>query len=266
MPSQNTDLDRRIRRLLSTASHGRIGIRSFESLFPNIAQQIRLDSESNVFDYWGQSRNIDEHENKLIVDPKILSVIGRIANFPIRDGKSYHAGLILTYGYLLSNLKTRYGYKRERWTTGVIESGFGIQSGLFSHAPPDGTLLSNITFLLSGIAFAKRKSDRNALSAHIDSAEELKGFPFSNIKLTRIKESITLPRNKQVDLLTDLVRFKHPTKAADSLVVYSFQSNHQQRLVTCFPIGKMAVDNLLRESRLPNKEVRPRYNLFLKNY
>ena len=94
-----------------------------------------------------------------IVDPKILTLIGRLAKFPIRDQQHgqqrYHAGLIHTFGYLFSNLKTRFGYKRDRWVDGKLDASFGWPQGTLLGTHGDGNLFANVSFLFSKIVLPK---------------------------------------------------------------------------------------------------------------
>jgi len=171
-----TDLSRATNRILATAKNGRIGIRAFQSLLPDLARQIRQDADSPWLKTWGLSLNFDEYESARIVDPKLLNVIGRIAQHPIREGQAYHAGLMHTYGYLLSNLKTRFGYKRKRWLDGNIEQSLKLKPGVLSASPEQGTLLQNISYLMSQIAFTPdqqpaasgkdRSKDESPLARH----------------------------------------------------------------------------------------------------
>ncbi len=254
------NFDLKTRKLLQSATNGRIGIRAFEAALPEVAKQIRDDGESGCLQYWGQSLNFDEFENETIVDPKLLNVIGRLAKFSIRDGNKFHAGLMHTYGYLFSLLATRYGYKRERWTLGVIESGFGIRPGTFSPAPDSGTLLQNVTWLASNLAFDKPPCDV--------AAPKIAGqFSFDRLEKMRITEAVSIKsersKRQKVTIRTDVVSFPRPTKTAEALLVYSYRVARSQKLVTCFPIDGDAVALTLEQARAADGIVRPRFNLQL---
>jgi hypothetical protein len=260
------DFDRKTNQLLAAARHGRVGVRQFETALPEIARQLRVDADSNCFRHWAQSLNVDKLERKQIVDPKLLSVIGRLSGVKVRQGRTCHAGLIHTYGYLLSQLKTQFGFKRERWTSGVIESGLGIGAGTFSPVPNQGTLLQNATFLLMNVAFWNSpgsgsgvlKSDFNSLSP------KLQDFDFNRWTIKRIREIVQPnPRRPPIELLTDLAMFRRATQSSVALLVYSCREGKQQRLVTCFPVNKKTVDELLDEARTNSTPIRPRHNLFL---
>ena len=79
---------------------------------------------------WNYDLNASgEFAKAAIVNPLILQMIERTANFPVildpREPRIVHAGFEHTYGYIFSTLKTPYGYKRARWVRNEIETGFG---------------------------------------------------------------------------------------------------------------------------------------------
>ena len=256
------DFERKVKRLLGSSRHGRIRIRDFEKEFPRLADQIRRDRESPFLDIWGQSYNTDELENSAIVDRKFLTTIGRIANTNIRDGQSYHAGLIHTYGYLFSLLPTKHGYKRERWTQGIIEKGLGIPERCLSPQPPDGTLFANVSFLLSSIAIGRKSTINDA-----NVSERLKLFRFRDMKRHRILETCRYSvKKKRVQLVTDIVDFGKTVKKCCSLLVYSTLIAKQRRLITCFPIQSKSRDELFDIAAKNSTPIKARFNLAIMDF
>ena len=259
-----TDFRRITNQVLSTAKNGRIGIRAFETNLLQIAKQIRQDAQSAWLGVWGQSLNYDEHEQAQIVDPKLLNVIGRIAQHPIRDGRSYHAGLMHTYGYLLSNLKTRFGYKRKRWTDGLIESSLSLEPGVLSPRPGQGTLLQNVSFMMSQIAFPTEQQKPALPTDTIP--DSLQRVRFDRLNITRITEEVQLSSSrKRLKIYTDLVRFK-PACPLDYLLVYSIKSGSTSQLITCFPTNTISAKELLANAESNDTPIRPRFNLAFDNF
>ncbi len=253
--------NQKTRSLLSSATGGRIAIREFERIFPQLANQIRSDANSSCFRHWGHSFNFDEHEQCSIVDRKILTLVGKLAKHSIRDGQRYHAGLIHTYGYLLSNLKTRYGYKRERWTNGLLGQALGIPDGTMLGKDKQSTLLQNATFLMARVAFDNQrfaKVDKQLKSV----SDDLRSLNLAKLSVERIEEKSS---NNSPCLITDLVKFKK-NSPLDYLLVYSFKFHKQQLLITCFPTSKESATELLRLSIQDNEAIRPRYNLALPDF
>lgn len=258
--------------LLQSANDGRIALRDFRSVAEHIVGQLRRDSLTGCFSFWGQSRNVDEHEQKKIVDPKILSAIGRCAGYPIRDDNAYHAGLMHTYGYLFSQLKTRFGYKRDRWTSGVIEAGLGLDAGCCSPTPCDGTLLQNVTHLLSRVCFGGRgyyganSTVEDSISANLQQQTSEISLSTRITETVRIQPEATSTAGVSLKVMTDLIRFAKPVKKNIGLIVYWYQFRKQRKLVTCFPATDPGWTAILEAAGDPETFVRPRFNLFLHGF
>ena len=211
------------------------------------------------------SFNFDELENSTIVDPKLLTVIGRLADFPIRSGECYHAGLIHTYGYLFSNLKTRFGYKRERWTDGRIASALGLAPDSLLGITDDSTLLQNVTFLMGRIAFDDKTQQRKVLRLP-GASNAIKLICYENLQVERIEERVRIgPRNTTLRLYTDLVRFRR-SAPIDSLLVYSYRHRKKQQLVTCFSMSSEGRKELVATAKANESLIRARFNLAIPGF
>ena len=254
----------RIKRVLNSSRHGRIGIREFKKQFPDLTAQIRKDRDSVFLHDWGRSFNFDEHEQQKIVDPKLLSTIGRIANVEIRQGNSYHAGLIHTYGYLLSLLPTRFGFKRERWTTGVIDSGFETSERCFSPHPENGTLLSNITYFLTKISMGRQPF------SNAETPRSLLNYRYKQLVVTRICETCRYNlgdgKKKALTFITDLVDFQKTVNGNSSLVIYSTLIDKSHTLITCFPTSSNSKKELLAIAKNNSTPIVSRFNLALNGF
>lgn len=253
-----------VEKLLATSRNGRIGIRNFGSAFPNLLEQIRQDRNSPFLKAWGRSFNVDELARKKIVDPKILSTIGRIAGIDIRDGNSYHAGLTHTYGYLLSLLKTKFGFKRERWTSGIIEKGFGLAERCFAPIPKQGTLFANVSHFLTTVTFTKTIKTESVLIP-----DSLLTFPYNKLTGTRIIESCNFAPDQhttKIKLITDIVDFSKPIKKCSSLLIYSTLSNGKQSLISCFPIFAQSKRELIDNAIENSTSIKTRFNLAVANF
>lgn len=251
------DFNRKTLQLLKTSSHGKIGIKNFRRIFPEIAEQIESDQDSNGLDYWGRSSNFDEYESARIVDPKILSAIGRLANYPIRNKKEYHAGLLHTYGYLFSRLKTRFGYKRQRWTEKTIERGLNLKASTLSPIPESGTLLQNTTYVLSRISLQQfdpaQLLERNQTPSISEKAVR-------QLSVQRILEHATLDSGLKTVLISDLVKCKKPTANYSDLLIYSHHVAGAQKLITCFPISRNVKSELLKTAKENSTPIFLRFN------
>lgn len=255
------DFNEKTSELLKTAKHGQIGIREFDRLFSPITDQIRQDAGAPWLQLWGMSRNFDEYEKQKIVDPKILTTIGRIARIPIRNKDAYHAGLMHTYGYLFSQLMTRFGYKRERWTKDGIEKRIGLKSRFLSPFPPSGTLLRNVSYLLTRIALPQLANR----FAEYDVDPGLTEFPFDGLKRIRIVERFKPKTSaKSTQIMTDLVQYHRATAADAALLVYSYQLNGEPRLVSCFPVSRKFQDEMLSVAKSNEIPIVARFNAVIR--
>lgn len=219
-----------------------------ESLFPQLVAQLEQDAKSpEMKAAWGRSQNFDEGVKATIVRPAIMDLVLKIARGPARDGKIVHAGLEHTYGYLLSNLNTSFGYKRERWTKGEIERGFGLPSGHLGPSPAKGTLLSNLTPFLEDIAIRGARKGR------------------------RIVETVN-DGDRTVIIYTDLIPFTEgprDRRANSHLLVYSYSDSREegQKLVTAFPVNDGFVTDLVKPKKLgPSVAISLRYNAYLDGF
>lgn len=254
--------------LLGSARAGRISISDFEAIVPAIASQIRQDKSSCVLPLWGKSSNMDEVANQRIVDPKILSTIGRLANTKIGGKSIYHAGLMHTYGYLFSTVQTPYGFKRDRWVSSKIESGLGLPKHTISPLPSSGTLFSNVSFLLAQIAgrgtkeFASKKS-----WAEKGFNQRLLDFDVEDFKGLRIVESLTGPSGKkEYDFHSDIIQFKTKDLIDESLLVYSIQVRGAiRKLYTCFPIQNETRNELVKLAKRNAGAIDARYNAVIES-
>ena len=210
---------------------------------PELVAMAERDSrDPEMLALWGKSVNFDEHAKAVIVDPATLKALFAAAH--VAPG---HAGVTHTYGYLTSTLVTPYGYKRDRWTSGVIERGFGLPAGFLSPAPSTGTLLSNVTAFAGSIAFRGEPKE-------LAIATRGRG-PFPAVHPSRLTETV----GKAV-VRTDFVPYLHGDGA---LLVYSWRDLKAKRsyLITAFPVETKFAAGLFDPRELgKGKKVSARYN------
>ena len=240
----------------------RLKLSAFTQTFPRIAEQIRHAVDSPMLDLWGFSKNIDENNRTTIVDPRILSAIGRLAQTRIRKRHGvYHAGLLHTYGYLFSLIDTPYGRKRDRWFSDTIERGFGLPMGTIGAFPKAGTLLHNLSHVLSRIVFRDEPTAFQQSEAFAENlAVELRNVNLSTLPVRRIVEAVG-----NVRLFTDLV-LGNPQSP---ILIYSIREHPTMltRLVTCFPISHENAEELLQPGLFGDDVlIRPRYNAWLPDW
>jgi len=228
---------------------------------PLLAEHIAKDKDTPAIRaLWGSTRNFDENAERQIVHPEILRCIGAIGAIPM-NGAAVHSGAMHTYGYLLTNLRTPYGFKRTRWTTPDLGRGLGVGNQTLRPYPPAGTLLANLTWILGRIAFdeggaeAKRSRRlRRAISPAIVDWSPKDG--------SRLSESIDCRAFENLDratLQTDLIPLiDHELDG--HLLAYSLRRTNKgksdtHRLLTAFPVTIEVVEAIHSSCR---GEVTPR--------
>jgi len=248
---------------------------------PGFLETIEFDSASNrdLLALWGMSRNIDEShlsDRTRTVPANVVQFLNSILKVNYDETFTFgHAGLTHTYGYLMSNLQTPYGFKRARYVDGDIEAGFRLPAKLFSGIPPQGTLLSNLTCFAGQIAFRDHPELQKFLNQKCSIAE-IANYPFKQLKPKRLVERLR-SFDTFLELRTDIVPF--PQFLADEsssmfssnnknthLLVYSIDyhargQESQPRLITVFPVQKGFGDGVFSNIGFGDRQpIKLRYN------
>ena len=219
---------------------------------------------------WGVSINFDELANRTVLDPAILGSFEKLFGvqpYPV-DSNLAQAGIEHTYGYLFSNLKTSFGFKRARWIRPTLDRGFGLPDGTLAPIPRAGTLFSNVSYFMGHIAFRNEAAPLAVLeAAKARAAPAVVTFPYSSLSATRLEETVTVPGThpRTVKLRTDLVPFLQPVTGDTNthVLVYSIDdpSNGGVKLITAFPVERSFVNRTLDPKGLgDNQPVITRYN------
>ena len=233
---------------------------------PGVTKELEKDhGEKFLKTLWGDSINYDEGAKAIIVQPQILDYLTSKLGVPARKDKIVHAGLEHTYGYLFSNLKTPFGYKRARWVRDDIEKGFRLPRGTLGPYAQKGSFFSNVTVFLSQIAF-RTEADlaKEALEKSSRVSMAVFGFDFKRLGIKRIEETVEM-HSRKVVLRTDLVSFLVKGLPTDNshLLVYSYLDSDKSTplLITAFPVNQAFVDQVLKPENFGhNLPVTTRYN------
>lgn len=191
--------------------------------------QIAVDRLAGRFDDWARSTVVDENTREPVLAAAVLESLGRLAGVEVRYPYA-NAGLVHTYGYLLSPAATPYGTKRARWTQGALAQAFGCDPHHFQpwRVPAGDSLLGRVTACALPVALGSR-------SEHV---------------LHRRED----PDGHGGQLITVIWR---SLGAGPAALVYSHVTDGRVRLVTTFPVDA-GVDALTRFAGLAPA---PRYNV-----
>jgi len=195
---------------------------------------------------WGMSSNLDSGARAELVHPSLLAALCGLSGLPMPCENSANAGLLHTYGYLLSNCRTPFGFKRERWTRPELEDGLGLRRGLVSAVPLEGTLLGNVTTLMRIIW--KPGTEPNPLFAD--------GTRYTGFTVTE------QPEDSSLRLITRLIPFPAagPGGNRRAALFHAWDDGTRLRFVTVFPVDSSVLDKLRRQSKNGTGLVKPRYN------
>lgn len=253
------------RELARAQEEGRALAPLLEALLPDIARQLKADhAQEALKGLWGESINFDELAKSTIVPVGVLAALESAFGAPKTEapGRRAHAGLEHTYGYLLSTLKTPFGFKRARWVSGGLERGLGLPAGTLGPGPKEGTLFANATVLAGRIALRDDEPSQAALKdAGAAASKAVTDYDYGALEVTRLEE-----RAAGVTLRSDVVRLPHPAGPDTHLLVYSVSESSagRPRLITMFPIAEAFAKRLADPSGAGPCAVKARYNAFVK--
>lgn len=236
---------------------------------PELFAQLVSDSKQKfIKGLWGKSQNYDEMMKAEIVDPEILDAIFGIMQTEPRDGRVVHAGAEHTYGYLFSNLKTSFGYKRARWVSADIENGLGFTRGTLGPKTNEGTLFLNVSVLAAKVAYQDYPLVLSEVKKISGVHNEVKKW--SPSQMVRLIEKVKINENRMIEIRTDFVPFKNQQSIAKGanaeLLIYSIYDSLevQPKLITLFPVASGFKTSVLDPKNLgQNKDIKTRYNAFV---
>ena len=222
----------------------------------------RVPQFPDSLDCWGQSVNEDELTHTQIVPDVAIAAISDLSGVPL-EGPGYHAGLLHTYGYLLSTIKTPFGYKRDRWMKRNIERGFGLPTEFLHAFPRRGILLTNLTNFLNRLT--RPKYDPTQQIGPYNGLRSLKPGSISGWILSETITHKHRQRDQKIQLQTHVLPFPFGPRSNDShLLVYSIKQRHKVSLISAFTVTKQTASDIVKESELGiNCAIKLRYNGFL---
>ncbi len=219
-----------------------------EALLPRFSEDLAGDRRRRaLLSLWGLSSNRDEVADTCIVHRPILEALAELVRLPL-IGTSFHAGLMHTYGYLLSDLQTPYGLKRDRWLRPDLDRHFGLPGAVLRDRPDHGTLFANATYLMGQIAFRERRRERALLRRqrkHV--APCLANYDFDGLEVERVTERVIVDE-RSVSMHADLVA---SPRMAGRVLIYSAEDPARElgQLFTMFPMTNDAAERFAADCR-----------------
>lgn len=108
-----------------------------------VRQVLASQHDDEQLAHWTSSTVIDDNVQAPVFDEATFAWLHRgltdVYDFPIG-----HAGLMHTYGYLLSTVVTPYGLKRQRWLTSDLAVAFGKEPTHLQPTPSETPLMERV--------------------------------------------------------------------------------------------------------------------------
>lgn len=238
-------------RLMSGAS-----AQSLEDALPRLSKNLRTAKAVSA-KYWTDSTPFDELAKEYILPDKVLDALdirhettGGVVHVP--------AGMMHTYGYLFSQLKTAYGLKGKRWIESRVDERLGLPAGTFSPVAPKGDFTSNVT-----AAFFKLTGDRRTVAGAARLKLEAKAAGYVEQKVTW---KTPAGKTEKAAVFTHLVPLKPlpGLQTTDAyLLIYSVVSGGRHRLVTGFPIDAKFAASIMKTPAGKSAAFKPRFNYYV---
>lgn len=230
--------------------------KTIEDELPGLRRNIGIARKVSD-EYWTDCTVYDELAKAEILEEKAMNALGirrEVAGGVIHAP----AGVMHTYGYLFSQLKTAYGLKGKRWIESRLDERLGLPAGTFGPLPPEGEFASNLTSALLHVIGAPAKV---AHAASVAPAERALGH---------VEQRVTwkTPGGKTVKAsvfthLAPLVTLPGQETTDEFLLIYEVLRDGRHRFTTAFPVGKGFADAIMATK--PGKEpaFTPRFNLYV---
>lgn len=222
-----------------------------EDALPGLAGNLRTANEVSAR-YWTASTPYDELAKAYILPDRVMDALG-IRREKTEGVVHVPAGLMHTYGYLFSQLKTAYGLKGKRWIESRLDERLGLPAGTFSPVAPRGEFTSNVTSVLLQLIGAK---------AQIPTAAKLR--PRAKVA-GRIEQAVRWSGPGGESVFTYLVELKPLPRfeTADThLLIYETFDGKEHRLVTAFPVDRKFAETIMKTPPSSSAAFAPRFNLY----
>lgn len=229
---------------------------ALEDGLPGLDGRLRAAAEVSRR-YWTDSALYDELAKQEILSAPVMDAL-HIPHETTGGVAHASAGVMHTYGYLFSQVKTAFGLKGKRWIESRIDERLGLPAGTFGPLAPRGEFTANVT---AGLM---------ALIGHpVDLPEAAKDVPSAR-PIGRVEQDVTwrTPAGKKVraTVSTHLVPLK-PLAGLETkdayLLIYETAEKGRRRLVTAFPIEEGFAASIMAAKASKEAQFKSRFNLYV---
>ena len=229
---------------------------SLEDVLPKLSVNLKTANEVSS-KYWTDSTPFDEIAKSYILPDNVLDALG-IRHETTGGVVHVPAGLMHTYGYLFSQLRTPYGLKGKRWIESRLDERLGLPAGTFGPVPPQGEFASNVT-----TAFLKLVGERPSLPAA--AKLKLKAKAAGSVE-QKVMWKTSDGKTEKASVFTHLVPLKTlpDYETTDAyLLIYSVVRDGRRLLVTGFPVDQKFADMIMKTPAGKDAAFKPRFNLYI---
>ncbi|MFI5363758.1 MAG: hypothetical protein ACHQ49_17495 [Elusimicrobiota bacterium] len=203
--------------------------------------------------YWTDSTQFEGSVESHLLPDTVLDGLG-IRHETTRGVVHVPAGIMHTYGYLFSQLRTRRGLKGKRWIEDRLDERLGLPAGTFGPLAKKGEFASNVT-----AAFLRLTGEKPKLSYAAK-------FKISAKARGCLEQRISWKNGMKALVHTHLVPLKKLSRHEGEeafLLIYSLVQSGKRRLVTGFPVDDSYASTIMNAPAGKSSSFAPRYNLYV---
>lgn len=207
--------------------------------------------------YWTDCTVFDELAKAEILPEKAMKGLGIRRDV---TGGVIHApaGVMHTYGYLFSQLKTAYGLKGKRWLESRLDERLGLPPGAFSPLAPEGEFAANLTSVLLQVIGAPARVSR---AASLETPQRTLGRVEQRVTWkTPAGETVKASVFTHLAPLMPLPGFDDPDHF---LLIHEVLRDGEHRFTTAFPVNKAFADSIIAVKPGTEPVFKPRFNLYV---
>ncbi|MBI3556991.1 MAG: hypothetical protein HY074_12065 [Deltaproteobacteria bacterium] len=227
-----------------------------EDAIPRFSRNLKIASAVSLA-HWTDSTPFDDLAKAYILPEKVMDALG-IGHSVTVGVVHVPAGLMHSYGYLFSQLKTAYGLKGKRWIESRLDERLGLKAGVFSPFTREGEFLSNVTAVLLEFIGAKASLPT---AARLVPRTKSAGSVSEHVKW-RTAEGV----EKELTISTHLINLLAlPGQETNDvkLLMYEVVDAKKHRLVTAFPVEQKFAEAIIGAKPESDTQFRPRFNLYI---
>lgn len=229
---------------------------ALEDRLPGLDARLRAAAAVSR-EHWTDSTTFDELAKQMILPPAVMDAL-LIPHETTAGVEHASAGIMHTWGYLFSQVKTPFGLKGKRWLESRVDERLGLPAGFFGPLASRGEFTSNVTSALM------------ILIGHPAALPGAANDAFAARTLGRLKQDVTWrkPDGKKVRMAVSTHLVALPALAGletkDAyLLIYETEEKGKHRLVTAFPIEEGFAASIMGAKASKEPSFKPRFNLYI---